>query len=54
MKKNKMVIKITSEQFLKILESQPLHLPVCINLKGLSKIERDRLFDKIKSKSKLR
>ena len=45
-----MKIIITSTQLLKILDTMPPKFPITVNLKGLTKGEREELFNKINEK----
>ena len=50
--KHYMKIIITSTQLLKLLDTMPPKFPLTVKVKGLTKIEREELFNKINAKKK--
>lgn len=39
---------VTADQMIRLLDTQPLKLPITVKMKGLSKKEAELLFQKIK------
>jgi hypothetical protein len=43
---------ITADQMMRLLDTQPLKLPITVKMKGLSEKEAESLFQKIKDSKK--